>query len=133
MLADNTPIAVAPTTDMGRARAFYEGVLGFAGGEEEPDGGVRYRSGSSFVMVYPSEFAGTNKATAMSFDLAAEDFDDEATRLRAAGVTFDTFDMDYPGATWQDGVLSMGEARAAWFRDPDGNIIAMATGLDPRA
>lgn len=83
-----------------------------------------YAAGSGAFLVYPSAFAGTNKATAMSFQVPLEGFDAEAAALRDRGVTFLTFEM--PGATWQDGVASFGDqGKAVWFQDPDGNILAM--------
>ena len=80
---------------------------------------LAYRSGSGGFLVYRSQYAGTNQATSMMFQV--EDFDGEVARLREAGVTFDTFDME--GMVWEDGVALMGEAKAVWFHDPDGNII----------
>jgi hypothetical protein len=59
----------------------------------------------------------------MSFRLSRADFDSTTAALRAAGVAFDTFDA--PGVTWQDGVAHMGDYRAVWFRDPDGNVLGV--------
>jgi len=80
--------------------------------------------------VYPSAYAGTNKATGISFQLSADAFDSEVAALRAAGIQFQTFDL--PGdATWDDGVLTDGTMSAAWFADPDGNVLNVET--DPRS
>lgn len=120
MLADFEAIAALAVTDLQRARDFYEGVLGFSprGGEAE---GVMYRAGSSFFLVYPSAYAGTNKATAMSIQIPEGSFDGEVQELREKGITFATFEVE--GITWDDGVARFGEGRAAWFEDPDGNIL----------
>ncbi|WP_421733731.1 VOC family protein [Cellulomonas sp.] len=129
MLADHAAIPVLAVTDMERARAFYEGTLGFTSAGEVPDG-VVYGTSNGGFLVYPSAYAGTNKATAMSFQLSGDAFDAEVAALRAAGVEFQTFDL--PGeATWTDGVLSDGTMRAAWFADPDGNVLNVET--DPRS
>lgn len=119
MLSDCTPIPTLATADLDRAKAFYEQTLGFDAGESQMGEELAYRSGSGGFLVYRSQYAGTNQATSMMFQV--EDFDGEVARLREAGVTFDTFDME--GMVWEDGVALMGEAKAVWFHDPDGNII----------
>jgi catechol 2,3-dioxygenase-like lactoylglutathione lyase family enzyme len=125
MLSDHTAIPVIAVTDMERARAFYEGTLGFTSGVDVPDG-VHYRTSNGGFLVYPSAYAGTNKATAISFQLSGDAFDAEVAALRAAGVELQTFDL--PGdATWTDGVLSDGGMKAAWFADPDGNVLNVET------
>ena len=129
MLADHAAIPVLAVTDLDRAREFYEGTLGFTSGAEVPDG-VLYRTSNGGFLVYPSAYAGTNRATAISFQLSADAFDSEVVALRDAGIQFQTFDL--PGdATWTDGVLSDGTMRAAWFTDPDGNVLNVET--DPRS
>ena len=129
MLNGFTPHPVLATSDLERARAFYEG-LGFTGTEETPGGGVMYTAGDGQFHVYPSPFAGTDKATHMGFSLSAADFDHVAAALRERGVALDTFDASgMPGAQWEDDVLTMGDdVKAMWFHDPDGNIIAVSTG-----
>lgn len=127
MLSDHTAIPVIAVTDMDRARAFYEGTLGFTTAGDVPDG-VVYRTSNGGFLVYPSAYAGTNRATAVSFQLPADAFDTEVDALRAAGIELQTFDL--PGdATWTDGVLSDGTMKAAWFADPDGNVLNVETDL----
>lgn len=121
MLADYTPTPTLAVTDLERARAFYEGVLQLTPQDDVPEG-VLYPAGASAFLVYPSTFAGTNKATAMAFQVPRSEFDAEVAALRAQGVTFLTFDL--PDGTWEDGVASLGDqGKAAWFEDPDGNIL----------
>lgn len=122
MLSQATPVPTIPTKDMATARHFYESVLGFAPGVEQMDG-VEYRSGAGTFFLYNSSFAGSNQATAMSFDLSPEDFDADVARIAAAGVTFQTFDLPSDVGSWQDGVAVMGEVKSVWFADPDGNIL----------
>jgi catechol 2,3-dioxygenase-like lactoylglutathione lyase family enzyme len=126
MLASHTPHVVVGVSDIDRARQFYEGVLGFAGGVSMP-GGLLYEVGDGTVLVYQTEHAGTGKATVFGFELSEDDFDAEVAQLRTAGVDFTSFDMD--GLTWDDGVGHMGSAKAAWFSDPDGNAISMSSGI----
>lgn len=126
MIADFTPRATLAVSDVDRARGFYEGLLGLKVRREGPDG-IVYDSGTGSVLVYASSFAGTNKATYVSFQVDEDAFDQEVDDLRAHGVEFQTFDL--PGATWNNGVVSMGTARSAWFTDPDGNILNVQAGM----
>ena len=129
MLADYTPVANVATSDIAKARAFYEGVLGLKVTAEVGEGAVVvYSAGSGSLLLYVSQFAGTNKATSVGFQLPLEAFDGEVANLRAAGVPFVTFDA--PGLTWNDDVAVSGggSGKAAWFKDPDGNIIGVTAG-----
>lgn len=129
MLGDHDTIATLAVKDLQVARDFYEGVLGLSPRGDAPEG-VLYASGGGAFLVYPSSFAGTNKATAMSFQVPLGGFDAEVAALRGKGVTFQTFDA--PGLTWDDGVASMGgDARGVWFEDPDGNVLNVETGVSP--
>lgn len=122
MLADYALTATIAVSDLGRAREFYANTLGLGAGEERADG-VTYKTGDTSVLVYPSKHAGTNKATTAGFDLPLEAFDAEVSALREKGVEFQTF--EYEGVTWEDGVATLGDAKAVWFTDPDGNILAV--------
>ena len=126
MLSQYNPVATLPTKDMSRARTFYGDTLGLTV-ERDDIGGVTYACGGGAVFVYESQYAGTNQATAVSFDVPASAFQEEVDALRAKGVEFMTFEM--PDTTWNDGVASMGESvQAVWFTDPDGNILNISTG-----
>lgn len=125
MLSDFTPVTTLAVRDLQAARHFYESVLGFPPGIDVGEGAF-YTAGNSQFFIYESQYAGTNQATAMSFQLPADAFDAEVETVRTAGVTFDTFDA--PGVTWTDGVASMGDQmRGVWFKDPDGNILNIDT------
>jgi catechol 2,3-dioxygenase-like lactoylglutathione lyase family enzyme len=126
MLSQYTPVATLPTADSSAARNFYEGTLGLTV-ERDGFGGIYYRCGDGALFVYESSYAGTNKATAVSFDVPTSAFQDEVDALRAKGVEFMTFEAD--GMEWTDGVAAMGESvRSVWFTDPDGNILNVSTG-----
>lgn len=120
MLGDRDVAATLAVSDLGRARAFYEGTLGLTPVMEDP-GAVVYRSGSSAVLVYPSAYAGTNKATAASWTVGDE-FDAIVDELRDKGVAFERYD-DLPETTREGDVHLLGEFKAVWFKDPDGNIL----------
>ncbi|NLI18059.1 MAG: VOC family protein [Actinomycetales bacterium] len=124
MLSDFTPMPTLAVKDLAAARAFYEGVLGFAPTGDAPDMAL-YTSGAGQFLVYPSSFAGTNKATYMAFQVPAAEFDSHVEALRSQGIEFQTF--DYPGITWTDGIADLGSQRAVWFADPDGNILNLET------
>ncbi len=120
MLGDKNAIATIAVSDMQRARDFYENTLGLEVGEDL-EGAIFYKSGSSVVLVYVSEYAGTNQATAASWG-AGDDFDAIVDDLRSKGVTFEHYD-DLPETPRDGDVHTIGDARAVWFKDPDGNIL----------
>jgi catechol 2,3-dioxygenase-like lactoylglutathione lyase family enzyme len=125
MLSRHTPVATLPAKDLTRARNFYEEKLGLTASRDDM-GGVSYTSGSGQLFVYESDYAGTNQATAVSFDVPTAEFDDEVAELRANGVDFLTFEAD--GMEWKDGVATIGgRARSVWFTDPDGNILNISS------
>jgi catechol 2,3-dioxygenase-like lactoylglutathione lyase family enzyme len=124
MLSQHTPVATLPTKDLPKARSFYEDTLGLTP-ERESVAGVSYKCGGGMVFIYQSEYAGTNKATAVSFSVTDEAFDDEIDALRKKGITCQTF--EYEGMEWKDDVMVSDEMRAVWFSDPDGNVLNIGT------
>jgi catechol-2,3-dioxygenase len=122
MLGTKPVGATLAVGEIARARQFYEGTLGLAPIEEQP-GGVLYRSGNSVVLVYESEYAGTNQATAATWAVG-DDFDAIVDDLRSKGVAFEHYD-DLPETTREGDVHTMGELKGVWLKDPDGNILAL--------
>jgi catechol 2,3-dioxygenase-like lactoylglutathione lyase family enzyme len=120
MLGSKDAAATLAVSDLQRARDFYENTLGLEAPQEVP-GAVLYASGKSVVLVYPSEYAGTNQATAASWAVG-DDFDAIVDGLRAKGVTFEHYD-DLPDTTREGDVHVAGGFKAVWFKDPDGNIL----------
>jgi catechol 2,3-dioxygenase-like lactoylglutathione lyase family enzyme len=121
MVELGTVHATIAVTDIERAMAFYGGILGLSA-KERRSGGVVYESGGTWMLVYPSSTAGTNQATTMTFEV--DDIDPVVEELIGRGVTFEQYDV--PGLrTDQRGVAEIEGERAAWFRDPDGNILAI--------
>jgi catechol 2,3-dioxygenase-like lactoylglutathione lyase family enzyme len=121
MLSDRNAAATIAVKDTKSARRFYEGALGLKPDPSEEDSVLTYRSGSSTVFVYESEFAGTNKATSATW--VVDDVDKIVRDLKAKGVSFEHYDM--PGMVLEGDVHVMGDHRAAWFKDPDGNILSV--------
>ena len=82
---------------------------------------LNFKNGASELLVYQSQFAGTNKATAVTWNV--DDVEREARALKDKGVAFEHYDM--PGMTLKGDVHVAGKMKAAWFKDPDGNIHAI--------
>jgi len=118
----NAIAATLPAADMTRAKAFYREKLAMEPFQEEADGSVRYRVGETMLLVYPSEFAGTNKATAAG--LAVADIEAVVSDLRGRGVAFE--ELDYGEVKTIDGIMTLpGGTRGAWFKDSEGNTIGV--------
>jgi catechol 2,3-dioxygenase-like lactoylglutathione lyase family enzyme len=122
-----TPLhPVLPASDLERAKRWYSDKLGLDPVEEDEYGGAQYETGGGTFLVYTSEFAGTNKATAAGFRV--ENFDAAIAELRANGVVFEEVEFAELGAS-VDGVISTpdGKDKAAWFKDSEGNILSLST------
>jgi catechol 2,3-dioxygenase-like lactoylglutathione lyase family enzyme len=119
MLGGKSAAATLAVSDLERARDFYENTLGLEA-LQETAGTIVYKSGNSVVLVYPSEYAGTNQATAAAWAVG-DDFDAIVQELRAKGTTFEQYDL--PETSREGDVHVMGEFKAVWFKDPDGNIL----------
>ena len=125
MLNDYPVYATIATGDLARARAFYEGPLGFNADMEDPTGGVIYGSGGTRFLLYPSEFAGGAQQTVATWFV--EDVDAMVAELAGRGVTFEQYDL--PGLkTDERGIAELGPFKGAWFKDPDGNILNVGQG-----
>jgi catechol 2,3-dioxygenase-like lactoylglutathione lyase family enzyme len=117
-------LATIAVRDLKRAKEFYEGKLGFTPVPSGEKSVLNYKSGESTFMVYVSEFAGTNQATAVTW--IVDDAEDIARALKAKGVMFEHYDL--PGVTRKGDVHFAGKLKNVWFKDPDGNILAVVSG-----
>lgn len=124
MLKSKTAVATIAVTNLDKAREFYEGKLGLepTGEQVEPDS-MTYGAGNSTLFVYVSQFAGTNKATAVIWE-TGNDLEKVMDQMRGKGITFEHYDL--PGATRKGDIHDYGAMKAAWFKDPDGNIHALS-------
>jgi len=122
MLSDNTAIATVAVKNLETAKKFYEGTLGFTKVMENEEV-LAFKTGASQLFVYRSQYAGTNKATAVTF--VAEEVDDLVRTLKSRGVAFEHYDL--PNMGRQGDVHVAGPMRTAWFKDPDGNIFSLVT------
>jgi catechol 2,3-dioxygenase-like lactoylglutathione lyase family enzyme len=126
MLGSKDAAATIPVRDMQAARKFYEGTVGLKVVSDDmmPEA-VVLKSGSSRVLVYRSVYAGTNKATAATWGVG-NDLEKVVKDLKAKGVSFEHYNM--PGVTLKGDIHVGGGPDAAWFKDPDGNILALVSG-----
>ena len=118
MLADTDIMATIAVNDLEAARKFYEEKIGLKREDSGEQGVLNFRSGKAKIVVYPSQFAGTNKATAATW--IVRDAEAEVAALRSKGVKFEHYDL--PGLTRKGDLHVAGSFKGAWFKDPDGNI-----------
>jgi catechol 2,3-dioxygenase-like lactoylglutathione lyase family enzyme len=123
MLGNHDPIATVAVKDLDKARKFYEGTLGLKLVHTEEGGALTFKSGKTELLVYVSQFAGTNKATAATWNV--RDLETLIADLKGNGVTFEHYDM--PETTRKGDVHYSGRLKVAWFKDPDGNIHALVS------
>ncbi|AZO49294.1 MAG: VOC family protein [Mesorhizobium sp.] len=123
MLANSNAAANLAVKDLTRAKTFYEGTLGLKQVDDMAGELVVYKSGDTVINVYHSEFAGTNKATAVTWSVGDE-IDPVVKSLKSKGVAFEHYEM--PGLSLE-GDIHVGDGmKVAWFKDPDGNILCLA-------
>jgi predicted enzyme related to lactoylglutathione lyase len=116
--------AYIPASDVARARRFYEDKVGLTP-KEEYAGGVIYECGGTDVFMYPTRNAGTSKASQAFWQV--DDVEAEVADLKARGVVFEEYDM--PGVEMRNSIATGGGARTAWFKDSEGNILAISQRL----
>jgi catechol 2,3-dioxygenase-like lactoylglutathione lyase family enzyme len=125
MLGDRDAVTNIAVKNLDVAKKFYEGTLGLKPVDAEGQEVIVFKSGNSKIFVYRSQYAGTNKATAVTW-VVGDRVDDIAQALKAKGVTFEHYDM--PGLTRKGDVHVGGKMKIAWFKDPDGNILSIVSG-----
>ncbi len=121
MLKDANAVATIAVRDTAKAAEFYEGKMGLVRGRSPEKSILVYDAGSTTVIVYPSQFAGTNQATSVTW--AVDDVDAEVLMLKDKGVKFEHYEM--PNMKLEGDVHVGPTNRAAWCKDPDGNIHAI--------
>jgi predicted enzyme related to lactoylglutathione lyase len=125
MLQNSPMYAYIPAADLSRARNFYEKKVGFKPGKEIA-GGVSYEFGKGTgCFLYPTPNAGSSKASQAFWQV--DDVEREVAELKARGVTFEEYDS--PGMKTVNSILTAGGAKAAWFKDSEGNTMALIQGL----
>lgn len=125
MLNSKEAIPMVAVKDMQVAAKFYETTLGLQQESVEGEEVITYRSGNARINVYRSQYAGTNKATTLVWNVGDE-IDTIARTLKDKGVAFEHYDL--PGLTLEGDLHVGGNMKVAWFKDPDGNILSLVSG-----
>jgi len=116
--------AIVPVSNVDKAVQYYGGVLGLeldVRRDDLPENReAEFRAGDGSLVVYESVAAGQSRGTVAGFRV--DDLDAVVAGLRERGVAFEDYDL--PDLKTENGIASIGDLRAAWARDPDGNIIA---------
>lgn len=120
MLGKTNAAANIAVKHLPTARKFYEETLGLMQVDAEGDEVIVMKSGDTLINVYRSQFAGTNKATSVTWAVG-DRIDSIVKALKDKGVTFEHYDMP---STRLEGDIHVGHGmKVAWFKDPDGNIL----------
>jgi catechol 2,3-dioxygenase-like lactoylglutathione lyase family enzyme len=122
MLSDTEAVATVAVKNLDSAKTFYEKTLGLAKVMENEEV-LTFKTGASKLFVYRSQYAGTNKATAVTW--VTEDVEGIVKTLKSRGVSFEHYDL--PKLTQQGDLHVGGAMKVAWFKDPDGNIFSLVT------
>ena len=121
MLQNSPIVPYIPASDVARARKFYEEKIGLVA-KQEIAGGIVYEcAGGSWIFLYESSGAGTSKASQAFWQV--KDVEAEVAELKARGVRFENYDS--PGLRTVDGIATFEPGKAAWFKDSEGNIMAI--------
>ena len=121
LLNTGMPKAALPVEDLHRAKAFYEEKLGLTP-SREVEGALFYEgSGNTGFLLFPTSGRPSGQHTQMAWfvtDIAAT-----VAELRRRGVRFEEY--DFPGLKTIDGIADLGYEKSAWFRDSEGNLLAL--------
>jgi catechol 2,3-dioxygenase-like lactoylglutathione lyase family enzyme len=130
MIKDKRSHTTLPAADLARAKKFYAEKLGLNPVSESPNGIFYVTGGGTRFILYPTP--NPERAGHTQIGFSVEDIQSEVAALQAAGVKFEEY--DFPGLKTEHGIAQTGEARAAWFKDSEGNLIGIVQlppGADP--
>lgn len=121
MITEHPAYATIPASDMDRAKAWYRDKLGLVPYMED-EAGCMYKVGNgSNFLLYPTPNAGKAPNTLLSF--STDDLEADMEDMRSHGIRFEEYDM--PGLKTVNGIATLGRHHAAWFKDSEGNILAV--------
>ena len=122
MLSGFNVFANIGVKNMDMAKQFYEGKLGLTPKVAADEGGVSYQcGGGTELFVYETEYAGTNQATTATWSVSS--IESVVDDLKSKGISFEQYEI--PNAAREGDVHVMANMKAAWFKDPDGNILCL--------
>ena len=124
MLGGKEAMATVAVRDLMAAKKFYGSTLGLKQTAAQGEEAITYQAGTTKLLVYRSQFAGSNKATAATW-LIGNDMEKVVQGLRGKGVAFEHYQM--PGLTLKGDIHEGDGMKAAWFKDPSGNILAVVS------
>jgi len=124
MLASKDATTNIAVKNLEIARKFYEDTLGLKKVGDQDDHVIVFKSGNSRIFVYRSEFAGTNKATTLTW-VVGDELAEIVLGLNSKGVKFEHYDM--PGMKREGDIHLAGDMKVAWFKDPEGNILSLSS------
>jgi catechol 2,3-dioxygenase-like lactoylglutathione lyase family enzyme len=122
MLADRRVYATIPAADLDRARRWYEEKLGLTPRTSEEAGLIYELGEGTGFLLYPTSFAGGAPNTLASF--TSTDLKGDVAALEERGVVFEDYDL--PGLRTENHIATFGAHHGAWFRDSEGNILALS-------
>jgi catechol 2,3-dioxygenase-like lactoylglutathione lyase family enzyme len=122
MLKNAAIVPYIPVSNVARAREFYEKKVGLQPKEEYAGGVVYECANGSFVFMYPTPNAGTNKASTAFWSV--QDVEQEVAELKGRGVVFEEYDMGQLKTV--NSIATGGGAKTAWFKDTEGNTLAIS-------
>ena len=121
MLGNKDATANIAVRNLEATKKFYEDTLGLTQADAEGQDAIVFKSGNSTVIVYRSQYAGTNQATAVTWMVGKEAIENIVQQLKVKGITFERYDM--LGVTREGDIHVADNMKVAWFKDPDGNIL----------
>lgn len=122
MLSQINPIPTIGVKNIEVAKQFYEKKLGLNPMEGSNEYVQFYKCGNNKIEVYKSDFAGTNKSTSLTWTVG-DNIEKEVQSLKDKGITFEHY--QFPETKLEGDIHVMKGMKAAWFKDPDGNILCM--------
>ncbi len=124
MLTNKSVHPTLPAGDINRAKKFYEEKLGLTLVMEDPSPGLMFRAGDCLLYVYQR---GATKADHTVAEFDVDDIEAEVKELRDKGIQFEEYDIPSMGIKTINGIATMnsGEVKGAWFKDTEGNILAL--------
>ena len=123
MLSNNRISAVLCSTDLSRSQEFYEQKVGMTLSPETIPNHLLFegKDGTS-LLIYGRP--GPNQANHTQVRFWTSDVEATVSELLARGIVFE--DYDFPALKTVDHVATTaGVGKSAWFKDPDGNTLAL--------